>query len=88
MKYIMIVLMVLMVTTGCTNNFKSDLDNLTNSTNKLYFNAGYICATCEEIKRNPENFKDGTLEKQAETCKQFKDFETFNKIYKEGMFHE
>ena len=92
MKYISMALLILVLGlgTGCNrgDSYEHQLNKLIASTGELYFNAGYICAVCEDMKHHPENFKDGAVEKMKDKCAQFKDFETFHKISKEGTLHE
>jgi hypothetical protein len=94
MKYVSMALLILVLGLGTGCNYinaekeTSLLHDILSTNSQLYFNAGYICAMCEQMKEHPENFKDGTTEKMKDKCPQFKDFETFHKLLQEGNIHE
>lgn len=50
-----------------------------------YFMAGEICNRCEQIRENPENYKDGAWDRAKGLCEDYKDFETFNKAYTNNL---
>lgn len=91
MKYILMLLLVLTMGTGCSYESKEMVElevQLIDLRDKSFFVAGEICAQCRDIKEHPENYKQGAWDKIKDTCEHYKDYETFKEAYGAGRIRE